>query len=132
MRQNPFRSKAREIHSRGYTYGQMAKMSGGVRKASWWNNLVLYGPWKGPRDARVAPPTPETIPAIAAFFGLTPEEVAAMIAADWYGVYPPPEVHPQVQQMQAAIATLSAKDARRVEDLARRLAFGEAEEAEAA
>lgn len=132
MRQNPFRSKAREIHAMGYTYAEMARRSGWVRKASWWNNLVLYGPWSGPGTARVAPPTPETIPAIATFFGVTPKEVSQWIAADWYGVYPPPKVHPQVQQMQTAIAALSRKDAARVEDLARRLAFGESEEAEAA
>jgi hypothetical protein len=129
MRQNPFRHAVRELHGR-YTYSQICERAGWTRKESWWNNLVLYGPWgDGPR---MFPPDPYAFEGMAALFGVTQQELCEMIAADWYGVYPPPGVSERVQRMQKAINDLTAEDATMVEAMIRRLAYGGGAGAQAA
>lgn len=63
-----------------------------VRSHSWWKNLTEWGAWNGPGATRVGPPDPEALPGIAKLFATSVEQVAAMVAADWYGVHPDTEL----------------------------------------
>jgi hypothetical protein len=75
-----------------------------------------------PHGSRVGPPTPEAIPGIAKLFNTTEEQVASMIAVDWYGVQAGAEVSAQAQKIAAVLSTLEQGDLDLVEDLVRRLA----------
>lgn len=92
-----------------------------ARSHTWWKNLLEYGPWRGPNYTRVSPPTPEAITGIAKLFGTTEDQVAAMVAADWYGVHHD-GLSARALRLNPAIDALTEEDAARVEDLIRRLA----------
>lgn len=96
-----------------------------ARSSAWWNNLIRYGAWNGPGTTRVSPPPPEAINGIADLFGVTPEEVNRMIAADWYDVQPAPEFSPRVRRWAPLIDRLNTDDANYLRRLLRRLATGE-------
>jgi hypothetical protein len=104
----------------------------GGRSQAWWNNLVNYGAWRGPGNQRVGPPPPEAIHGIATLFKVTKQEMCDMIAADWYGVTPPPEVSQRVRRLETAVDALKEADFNMVEALVRRLAFGDADQVEEA
>jgi hypothetical protein len=96
--------------------------SDSARSHGWWRNLVVHGPWNG--ESRVGPPGPEALPGIARLFGTTPEQVAVMIAADWYGVRLDTAVSPRVLRIAPILDHLNDGDAGFVEMLAHRLATG--------
>jgi hypothetical protein len=100
-----------------------------ARSHGWWKNLVEHGAWQGPNTTRVGPPDREALPGIAKLFGTTVDQVAAMVAADWYEVYPDTEVSARALRLSPALDRLSEADAELVEKLAMRLA-GEIESAE--
>lgn len=102
----------------GLTFRRMEAGSDRARSQAWWNNLVRYGGWE-PEGARVGPPPPEAIASIAKLFKRTAKEVREMIAADWYKVYPTPEISARVRQ--TPLNALTEDDAKLVESLIRRL-----------
>lgn len=125
MSDEPFREMAQQIGWK-MRYADMEIGCDRARSSAWWNNLIRYGAWNG-YSGRVAPPPPEALDGIVKLFetvrpGITKEEVAAMIAADWYQVQCS-EVSPRVRQMESAIDQLSQPDADLIESVARRLAF---------
>jgi hypothetical protein len=83
--------------------------------------VVEYGAWKGPSTVRVGPPTPEALTGIAKLFGTSTDQVAAMIATDWYGVDPNGAVSPRVLRLGPTLEALKESDADLIEALARRL-----------
>src|SRR6266545_6985005 len=87
MTMTPFRDTASRISKRK-DYITMSVDSNRARSHAWWKNLVEYGAWSGPGSTRVGPPDPEALAGIARLFGTSKEQVAAMVAADWYGVHP--------------------------------------------
>ncbi|MFI6392490.1 hypothetical protein [Nonomuraea sp. NPDC050540] len=80
METRPFTNEARKIRSEGYSYKDMADGCRGARSTAWWHALI--------NEKACQPPPPQAVPQIAALFGLPHEEVAAMIALEWYGVRP--------------------------------------------
>lgn len=81
-----------------------------VRSHSWWRNLVEYGAWSGP-NARVGPPTPDEFDGIAKLFRTTREQVAAMIAADWYGIQPDERFSTRVMNLAPLLDQLTEEQA---------------------
>lgn len=94
-----------------------------ARSHTWWKRLVEDGPWGGRAGyGRVTPPERDILGPIAKLFGTTPERVAEMIAADWYGVHTETEVSNRVLNLSHLLDALDEKDAGLVETIARRLA----------
>lgn len=122
MKDKPFWATATIVASR-MDYVSMQVNSDGARSHGWWRNLVENGPWGG--KSRVGPPGPEALPGIAKLFSTTPEQVAVMIAADWYGVHRDTAVSPRMLRLAPMIDRLDDADAGFVEMLAHRLATGE-------
>jgi hypothetical protein len=117
----PFRETATKIaESKGYV--AMQAECGGTPSHTWWKRLVEGGAWKDRGWGRVSPPPPNKLGGIANLFGTTVEQVAAMIAADWYGVHPKTEVSARVLRMSPVLDKLTETDSEMVEALARRLA----------
>jgi len=88
----------------------------------WWRRLVQEGPWGvSSGTGRVGPPSEERLGGIAKLFGTTPERVAQMIAADWYGVQTGVGVSDRVLNLSHLIDGLDDADASLVESLLRRL-----------
>jgi hypothetical protein len=128
MSETPFLDRAREI-SRTKDFVTMDADSGRARSHGWWRRLVEYGPWgSGYNTGRVGPPDREALDGIAGLFGTSPERVAEMVAADWYGVRAEVEVSDRVLNLSHVLDTLSDEDAHLVWRIAQRLA-GEGEEA---
>lgn len=123
MSKYPFRDTARDI-ARTKDYITMSVESDRARSHGWWRNVVEHGPWRGPGSSRVGPPDPEALPGIAKLFGTTPSQVAVMVAADWYGVYPDTDISGRTLQLGPILDSLNEKDARLVEAVARRLING--------
>jgi hypothetical protein len=123
MSLTPFKDTAKQVN-RKLDYVAMQVHSDGARSHGWWRNLVEHGAWAGPGRTRVGPPDLEALDGIAKLFGTTPEQVAAMVAADWYGVHPNNELSPLVLRMGPAIDHLDEVDAGLVELLIRRLETG--------
>lgn len=122
MSETPFWDRAKEI-ARTKDFVNMDAESGRARSHGWWRRLVEYGPWgQAFRSGRVGPPDREALPGIAKLFGTTPERVAEMVAADWYGVNTDAEVSARVLNLSHILDSLSDDDAKLVESLARRLA----------
>jgi hypothetical protein len=121
MINTPFRDTAKKIATKK-TYQAMSVEGGEARSHGWWKNLVDHGAWQGPAGTRVGPPTPEALDGIAKLFGTTPEQVAIMIAADWYGVHPNGDMSARVLNLSPIIDELTGADAEMIESLARRLA----------
>jgi len=119
--ETPFHDHATKIAEKtdfvGMQYG-----SDNARSHSWWRNLVEYGAWQGPGETRVGPPTPEALAGIAKLFGTSREQVAAMIAADWYGVHQNTDVSARVRRLAPTLDDLTDADADLIESIARRLA----------
>ncbi|MEV0876613.1 hypothetical protein AB0I85_02120 [Micromonospora echinofusca] len=120
MNDTPFRSMAGKLSAQ-MDYVTMSVMCDRARSHAWWKNLVEYGAWKGP-GGRVGPPDPEALPGIAKLFGTTEKQVAAMIAADWYGVLPNAEVSTSALNLGPLLDELDESDLELVEALVRRLA----------
>jgi hypothetical protein len=121
MSETPFRDQAEKI-ARRKDYVAMSYESDRARSHGWWKNLVEYGAWKGPGSTRVGPPDPEALEGIAKLFGTTIDRVAAMVAADWYEVYPDAEISARALSLGPTIDLLSETDAELVEALVHRLA----------
>ncbi len=100
----------------------MSYESDRARSHGWWKNLVEHGAWGGRNGNRVGPPTPETLPGIAKLFGTTVEQVAAMVAADWYDVYPDADVSARALALGPTLDRIDESDAALLETLAKRLA----------
>jgi hypothetical protein len=107
--------------ARQMDYVTMSVMCERARSHAWWKNLVEHGAWGG-FSGRVGPPDPEALAGIAKLFGTTEEQVAAMIAADWYGVHPDTEVSTRALALGPLLDQLSEPDLDLVEALVRRLA----------
>lgn len=116
----PFRDTAQEIAKR-MDYISMSVEGGRARSHGWWRNLVEHGPWRGPGATRVGPPDPEALPGIAKLFGTSPDQVAKMVAADWYGVQQDEAVSAQALRLGPVLDRLSDSDADLLEALVRRL-----------
>jgi len=67
------------------------------------------------------PPDREALPGIAKLFGTTTDQVAAMIAADWYGVHPDTDISARALRLGPTLDQLAESDAELVERLAQRL-----------
>lgn len=103
-------------------YFDMAANSDRAASHGWWRRMVQDGPWgEGSGSGRVGPPGPEKFDGIAKLFGTTPERVAQMVAADWFGVQTEASVSDRVLNLSHLIDALSDEDAEMVEDLIRRL-----------
>lgn len=119
FRRTPFRDTAQAISKR-QDYVEMSVNSDRARSHAWWKKLVDVGAWGG--DAgRVGPPDPESLDGIAKLFGTTREQVAEMVAADWYGVVPTSQPSALVMRLAPLVDALSEGDATLVEHLIRRL-----------
>lgn len=124
MSDTPFMDKAKEL-ARSMGYPAMQVHSDDALSHAWWRRLVQYGPWgEGPKTGRVTPPSPERLEGIAKLFGTTPERVAQMIAADWYGVRRGIAVSDRVLNVSHLIDRLSDEDAELHAALLRRLTGG--------
>jgi hypothetical protein len=122
MTDTPFWDKAREL-ARKMDYVDMQVGSRRARSHAWWRRMVEYGPWGGGSSGagRVGPPEREAIPGIAVLFDTTPERVAEMIAADWYGVETDARVSSRVLNLSHLVDGLDDEDVALVEKLVRRL-----------
>jgi len=117
----PFRDTAARIaQDKGYL--AMAVGSDGARSHTWWKRLVEYGPWQTRGYGRLGPPDPEALDGIAKLFGTTAEQVAVMVAADWYGVRPAADVSAHVRRLSPLLDRLNEADGELVGTLVRRLA----------
>ncbi|WP_128558270.1 hypothetical protein [Streptomyces triticagri] len=121
MSSTPFRDTATKV-ARTSDYITMSVNCDRVRSHSWWKNVVEYGAWEGPGGARVGPPTPEAIDGIAKLFNTTADQVAVMVAADWYGVETDTHLSARMLSLTPVLDSLDEEDAELVETLARRLA----------
>ena len=108
--------------SRSKDYLTMSVECDRARSHGWWKNLVEYGAWRGPGATRVGPPDPEALPGIAKLFGTTVEQVATMVAADWYEVHPDTAISARALRLGPTLDDLAEADAELVETLAKRLA----------
>jgi hypothetical protein len=122
MSDTPFWDAAREL-ARKMDYVEMQVRSDRARSHAWWRRMVEYGPWGGGTSSagRVGPPEREAIPGIAKLFGTTPERVAEMIAADWYGVRTEADVSERVLNFRHLIDALDPDDVLLVDHILRRL-----------
>lgn len=103
-------------------YIDMQVQSDKALSHAWWRRLVQDGPWgESSGTGRVNPPSPERLDGIGKLFGTTPDRVAQMIAADWYGVQTGVGVSARVLNLSHLIDDLSDEDAELVESLLRRL-----------
>ncbi len=102
----------------------MSVNSDRARSHGWWRNLVEHGAWGGPGATRVGPPDREALPGIAALFGTSEEQVAKMVAADWYDVEGDGQLSPWTLRLAPVLERLSESDAELVETLVRRLDKG--------
>lgn len=92
-----------------------------ARSHSWLKNMAEQGAWGSAGSGRVGPPTPNEFPGLAKLLGTTPDAIAAMVAADFYGVDANGEYSARVQRMAPMIDSLSVDDANMVEGLVGRL-----------
>ncbi|MGW2645030.1 hypothetical protein ACWC2T_08920 [Streptomyces sp. NPDC001393] len=111
MASSPFRDTARTI-ARKKDYISMSVECDRARSHSWWKNIAECGAWGVTSGgARVGPPTPDEFPGIAKLFGTTVEQVAAMVAADWYGQEPHGGVSPRVMNLAPLLDQLTPEQA---------------------
>ncbi|NAS21497.1 hypothetical protein GT755_07330 [Herbidospora sp. NEAU-GS84] len=116
----PFRARVQTLKAAGMSYVDMYLGCERVRSDSWWNSVALHGAWGGPKSARVGPPAPETWEGIAKLFGTSKDDVAAMIAADWYGTGAT-DVQPEDSRRAGAMTQLSDDDLALLDRIAARL-----------
>ncbi len=65
----------------------MSYESNRARSHSWFRNMAEYGAWGTTTNgARVGPPTPDEFKGLAKLLGTTPDQIASMVVADFYGV----------------------------------------------
>ncbi len=119
----PFRDKARQI-AESSDYMTMQVRSQKARSHSWWRNVCEYGPWEGPNGTHTGPPTPAEFDGVAKLFKVSTDQVARMIAADWYGVPMNGPVSDRSSRVVVKLESLSAADAKLAEALVDRLAEG--------
>ncbi|MFE1285977.1 hypothetical protein [Streptomyces sp. NPDC058751] len=115
MTETPFTSRVQHLF-KYITYEQMCDQSGGTRSASWWRHVQLE------HTDLYNPPPPKDIPGIARLFGATEEQVAGMIAREFYGVSRYPNLRSERERHFAPyLNALSEEDADLVLDLVKRL-----------
>lgn len=115
MTETPFTSRVQHLFKH-ITYEQMAEESGGTRSASWWRHVHLE------QTDLFNPPPPKDLPGIAKLFGTTEEQVAAMIAHEFYGVARYPNLRSERERHFAQdLNALSAEDSDLVLELVKRL-----------
>lgn len=71
--------------------------------------------------ARVGPPTPEEFKGLAKLLGTTPDQIASMVVADFYGVDTGDGFSARMQRLSPIIDGLAESDAELIENTARRL-----------
>ncbi|MFD0001386.1 hypothetical protein ACFVJ4_03040 [Streptomyces sp. NPDC127178] len=115
MTDKPFTRRVQHLFKH-ITYEQMAEESGGTRSASWWRHVQLE------QSDRFNPPPPKDLPGVAKLFGATEEQVAAMIAHEFYGVtrFPNPRSERE-RRFAEDLNALSEEDADLVLRLVKRL-----------
>ncbi|MER6530594.1 hypothetical protein [Streptomyces sp. NPDC001508] len=115
MTEKPFTSRVQHLFKH-ITYEQMAEESCGTRSASWWRHVQLE------QTDRFNPPPPKDLPGIAKLFGTTEEQVAAMIANEFYGItrFPNPRSERE-RRFAEDLNALSEEDADLVLRLVKRL-----------
>jgi hypothetical protein len=122
MTKTPFRDSLSKLSTAGKDWQAMSYESDRARSHSWFRNMVEFGAWGVTTNgARVGPPTPEEFPGLAKLLGTTPEQVAAMIAADFYAVDTGEGYSARVQRIAPLVDGLAEADAELVETIARRL-----------
>lgn len=101
----------------------MSYESDKARSHSWFRNMVEYGAWGSITGSggRVGPPTPNDFPGLAKLLGTTPEQVAAMVVADFYGVDTGDGFSARMQRLAPIIDGLDEEDAELIEKTAQRL-----------
>lgn len=92
-----------------------------ARSHSWLKNMAEQGAWGSAGSGRVGPPTPDQFPGLAKLLGTTKEAVAAMVAADFYGIDTGEGHSARVQRMAPMIDSLTDDDGNLVEGLVGRL-----------
>src|SRR5689334_15908229 len=110
MTSTPFRDTAKKI-AESKDYLAMSVGCDRARSHTWWKRLVEYGPWESRGYGRVGPPDREALAGIAKLFGTTPDQVATMIAADWYDVHPEAEVSTRALRLGPLLDRLDDADA---------------------
>jgi hypothetical protein len=115
MTEKPFTRRVQHLF-KYLTYEQMAEESGGTRGASWWRHVQLE------QTDRFIPPPPKDLPGIAKLFGGTEEQVAAMIAHEFYGVTRFPNLRSERELRFAKdLNALSEEDTELMLELVKRL-----------
>lgn len=101
----------------------MSYESNKARSHSWFRNMVEYGAWGRITGSggRVGPPTPGDFPGLAKLLGTTPEQVASMVVADFYGVDTGDGFSARMQRLAPIIDGLDEEDAELIEKTAQRL-----------
>lgn len=84
--------------------------------------MAENGAWGSGGAGRVGPPTPDQFPGLAKLLGTTKEVVAAMVAADFYGIDTTDGYSARVQRIAPMIDALSPADADMVEAIVGRFA----------
>ncbi|MFJ9517828.1 hypothetical protein ACIRPK_06115 [Kitasatospora sp. NPDC101801] len=121
MTTTPFRDMAKKVASSS-DYMTMQVRCQRARSHGWWRNVCEYGPWEGPSGSHTGPPKPYQFEGIARLFKVSTDQVARMVAADWYGVPLDGQVSDRASRTVVKIESLSTADAKLAEALIDRLA----------
>lgn len=113
MEYGPFQNMILTLNQR-ITYATMAVKCLHVRSDGWFNTVALGYP-----DIR--PPEPKILGQLGRAFGMTQEQVAALVAESWYGVRSA-DVSDRVRKLAPAIDALDDESAELVGALVARLA----------
>lgn len=125
MTKSPFRDSLKKLHSAGKDWQAMSYESNKARSHSWFRNMVEYGAWgMTTNGARVGPPTPDEFKGLAKLLGTTPDQIASMVVADFYGVDTGDGFSARMQRLSPIIDGLAEDDAELIEKTARRLGNG--------
>lgn len=121
MTRTPFQDSLKEVRASGKDWIEMSVDADRVRSHSWLKNMTENGAWGWAGAGRVGPPTPEDFGGLAKLLGTTPEQVAAMVCADFYGVDTGAGYSATVQRLAPTIDELASDDVVLVETLITRL-----------
>jgi hypothetical protein len=121
MTSTPLQDSLRHIYESGKDWVTMSVEADRARSHSWLKNMAEQGAWGNAGAGRVGPPTPDQFSGLAKLLGTTPEQVAAMVCTDFYGIDTGAGHSARVQRLAPAIDGLREADATFVESLINRL-----------
>jgi hypothetical protein len=122
MTSTPLQDSLRQIHRSGKDWVTMSVEADRARSHSWLKNMAEQGAWGDAGAGRVGPPTPDQFRGLAKLLGTTPDQVAAMVCTDFYGLDTGAGYSARVQRLAPAMDGLAESDAALVESLINRLA----------